>query len=81
MSENERIAELEEQLADAKEQLFLSQTDLREAQVLQVELMNFIQNIYESCDQIDEENQDLMELLKNLKKNIQVFARVNRIRL
>ncbi len=80
ISDSDRITELEEQLANANEELFLAQSDLKQAQVLQVELMNFIQNIYESCDQL-EEDQDLSELLKNLKENIRVFAKVNRIRL
>lgn len=68
-------------LADAKEALFLSNMDLKKATTENIALKNFIQNLYESCENVDSEEIDLQAVISNLKENIRVFARAHFIKL
>jgi hypothetical protein len=77
----EKIGELKEKLAQANEDLFLAKSDLDSAKIENIALKNFIQNVYESCDGLDDIDIELEDLLQNLKKNIRVFARDNGIKL
>ena len=72
---------LREQIEQLKEDLFLAQSDLETSSTQNIVLKNFIQNIYESCDGIEDDSLELNTLLKNLKENIRVFAKANNIRL
>lgn len=77
----EKLQELTEKLAQAKEDLFLAKSDLDSAKIENIALKNFIQNVYESCDGLDDIGIELEDLLQNLKENIRVFARDNGIKL
>ncbi len=81
MTDQELLSELAERLEQAKEQAFLDQYDLKKAMTENIALKTFVQNIYESCDQIDESDLSLEELIKNLKENIRVFAKDHKIKL
>lgn len=81
MDQKEELVEVKAQLADAREALFLSDTDLKKAVTENIALKNFIQNLYESCENVDSEEIDIETILSNLKENIRVFARVHFIRL
>ena len=72
---------LREELADIKEALFLCQQDEQKLRTENIALKNFVQNVYESCEGLEESSLALEEVLSNLKKNIQVFAKVHQIRL
>lgn len=78
---DEEIQILQEKLEQLKEDLFLSQTDLEVARTENIALRNFVQNIYESCEGMDETTLSLSEILDNLKQNIQKFSKEYRIRL
>lgn len=78
MEENEKDNEELEQL---REDLFLAHTDLNSARTENIALKNFIQNIYESCEGLEETDLTLEALLSNLKENIRVFSKEHRIRL
>jgi len=72
---------LEEQLEQLKEDLFLSQSDLDLARTENIALKNFIQNVYESCEGLEDTQLTLSEVLENLKENIRIFSKDHRIRL
>ena len=72
---------LKEELEQLKEDLFLDQNDLEFTRTENVELKSFIQNLYDSCQELEETELSLQEVLKNLKENIRLFSRENRIRL
>jgi len=72
---------LREELEQQKEDLFLSQSDLDYLRTENTALKNFIQNIYESCEGLEETDLSLADLIKNLKENIRVFSKDNNIRL
>jgi len=76
-----RISELENQLADLKESLFLSQQDEERYRIENIALKNFIQNLYESCEGLEDTELTLEDILSNLKQNIRTFAKDNNIRL
>ena len=80
-SPEDKISELQEQLADLKESLFLSQQDEDRWRVENIALKNFIQTLYESCEGLEDTELTLEEVLRNLKENIRVFARDHNIRL
>jgi hypothetical protein len=80
-SPEDKISELQEQLADFKESLFLSQQDEDRWRVENIALKNFIQTLYESCEGLEDTELTLEEVLQNLKENIRVFARDHNIRL
>ncbi len=77
----DKIRELESQLADLKESLFLSQQDEERWRIENIALKNFVQNIYESCEGMEDTELTLEEVLQNLKENIRKFARDHNIRL
>jgi len=77
----DKISELETQLADLKETLFLSQLDQDKYRVENIALKNFIQNLYESTEGLEETELTLEDVLSNLKENIRKFARDHNIRL
>jgi len=72
---------LEEQIEQLKEDLFLSQSDLNVARTENIALKNFIQNLYESCEGLENTQLTLKEVLENLKENIRIFSKDHRIRL
>ena len=72
---------LKEELEQLNEDLFLSQNDLEFTRTENVALKSFIQNLYDSCQELEETELSLQEVLKNLKENIRLFSRENRIRL
>lgn len=71
----------DEQIAQLQEELFLSKQDEERWRTENIALRNFIQNLYESCEGLGDTELTLPEVLENLKRNIQVFARDHRIRL
>lgn len=77
----ERIRELENQLADLKESLFLSQQDEERWRIENIALKNFVQNLFESCEGMQDTELTLDEVLRNLKENIRKFARDHNITL
>ncbi len=81
MDTQKELDEVKAKLADAQEALFLSDIDLKKATTENVALKNFIQNLYESCENVNAEEIDLEAVLSNLKENIRVFARAHFIRL
>jgi len=74
-------SQLKEQLAQQQEELFLCRQDGERYRNESIALKNFIQDLYESCEGLEDTELTLEEVLKNLKKNIQVFAKDHRIRL
>lgn len=81
MTDQELLKELAERLDQAKEQNFLDQTDLKKVTAENIALRNFLQTIYESCDQIEDSELTLKDLISNLKENIRVFACDHQMRL
>lgn len=82
---DDRLTELESRLEDLKEELFLCKQDEEKHRVENIALKNFIQNLYESCESIEErddtEKLALNVVLDNLKTNIRRFAKDHNIRL
>jgi len=78
---DEEIAKLKEALEQAQEDLFLSQSDLEFARNENIALKSFVKDLYESCENMQEVDLPLSDLLKNLKANIRKFAKDNNIRL
>ena len=75
---------LKEQLAKAEEDLFLCRQDEERHRTESIAFKNFIQTLYESCERIDateDTELTLKEVIKNLKENIEVFARDHHFRL
>lgn len=72
---------LHEEIAQLKEDLFLAQTDLENARTENIALKNFVQNIYESCEGLDDADLSLKDVITNLKENIRIFSRDHRISL
>ena len=72
---------LKEELEQLKEDLFLAQSDLEIARTENIALKNFIQNLYESCEGLGDTDAELQDVLKNLKENIRIFSKDQRIRL
>ena len=81
MDEETRLSKLQEENEQFKEDLFLAQTDLENARTENIALKNFIQNIYESCEGLEETELSLPDVLNNLKENIRIFSKDHRIRL
>lgn len=81
MTDQQLLNELSERLEQAKEQAFLDQYDLKKALTENIAMKTFVQNIYESCDQIDQSALSLEDLIKNLKENIRIFAKDHKIKL
>jgi len=80
--EEEKFEELSERLEQMKEDLFLAKTDLENARVENISLKGFIQNLYDSCEELEEEtNLELDAVLKNLKENIRQFCKQQNIKL
>jgi hypothetical protein len=75
------IAQLKSLLADRNEALFLSKQDMERMRIENIALKNFIQNLYESCEVIEESELELIQVIQNLKRNIQIFAKDNNINL
>ena len=78
---DKKMKEPEELLQEAREHLFLCQSDLRQSVTENIALRNFIQNLYESCDALENTELEMNQVLHNLKENIRVFARDHQIRL
>ena len=70
-----KIDELDEKLAQANEDLFLAKSDLEFSKSENIALKNFVQNLYESCEGLEDMEIDLAHVIKNLKENIRVFAK------
>ncbi|MEM6642335.1 MAG: hypothetical protein AAF616_05105 [Bacteroidota bacterium] len=79
--EPQNHADLEEEIEQLREDLFLAQTDLKNARLENVSLKNFIQTLYESCEGLEETDLTLAELLSNLKENIRRFSKDNGVRI
>lgn len=79
--EDEKLAQLQEALDQAKEDLFIAQTDLAHARTENIALKNFIQNLYESCEGLENVELSLQDVLKNLMQNIRTFGQDHNIRL
>lgn len=80
MDLEKRLSQLEEVLADLKEEVFLCHLELDKIRTESIAMKNFIQNLYESCHSIDAESElTVEEVLKNLMENIRVFARDHNI--
>ena len=78
------FSELKERVNQLQEELFLCRQDGERYRTESIALKNFIQTLYENCESIESDKDSeltLEELLKNLKENIQVFARDHYIRL
>ena len=78
---DEDVEKLEEQIEQLKEDLFFAHTDLQTARTENIALKNFVQNIYESCEGMEDIELSLSDVLKNLKENIRVFSKDHQIRL
>lgn len=81
MEPEKEIEELKAELADRKEDLFISQQDLERSRTENIALKNFIQTLYESCDGLEGTDLTLDEVLLNLKQNIRTFAKDHNIKL
>lgn len=75
------LTKLQEENEQLKEDLFLANTDLENARTQNIALKNFIQNVYESCESLEDTDLLLEDVLRNLKENIRVFSKDNQIRL
>ncbi|MEQ9299399.1 MAG: hypothetical protein RIF33_12580 [Cyclobacteriaceae bacterium] len=80
-ADKEKIQQLEDQLANHKEDLFLAKIDLEKCRTENIALRGFIQNVYESCEGLEGAELTLEEVLHNLRKNIRIFSRDHQIRL
>lgn len=78
---SEALDPQDERIAQLQEELCLSRQDEERWRTENIALRNFIQNLYESCEGLEDTELTLPEVLENLKRNIQVFARDHRIRL
>lgn len=78
---DQELEELQRRLDDAEEKAFLALNDLDHARTENIALKNFIQNLYESCEGIEDMDISLKDVIKNLRENIRVFSRHNNIRL
>lgn len=79
--EDDKRLQLEALLADYKEELFLTKIDLEKCRTENIALKVFIQNLYESCEGVEDRELSLIDVVNNLKQNIQVFAKAHQIRL
>ncbi len=69
------------ELEDLKEALFLAQADLEKSRTVNIALRGFIQNLYESCEAMEDTELQVSQVIENLRKNIRVFAKDHLIRL
>ena len=81
MEDEERLEKLELQLDDVQEQLFNLQSDMKYMSTENTALKYFLSNLYHSCRELEESEIEAEDLIRNLKTNIEVFARDHRIRL
>ncbi len=79
--EEDKRLQLETLLADHKEELFLTKIDLEKCRTENIALKVFIQNLYESCEGVEDRELSLVDVVNNLKQNIQVFSKAHQIRL
>lgn len=79
--DDREIENLRSELEDLKEALFLAQTDLEKSRTINIALRGFIQNLYESCEAMENTGLEVSRVIENLKKNIRVFAKDHLIRL
>lgn len=79
--EEDKRLQLETLLADHKEELFLTKIDLEKCRTENIALKVFIQNLYESCEGVEDSELSLVDVVNNLKQNIRVFAKAHQIRL
>lgn len=77
----ENTAALKEEIEQLKEDLFLAYSDLDKARTENVALKNFILDLYESCEALEESEMALGTVLENLKKNIRMFSKDHNIRI
>ena len=76
--EEDELEELQRKLDQAEEEAFLAKSDLEYARTENIALKNFIQNLYESCDGLEDTELTLKEVLENLKENIRTFAKAHK---
>lgn len=81
MDNSDRIEKLELLLDDVQEQLFNLQSDMKYMSTENTALKDFLGNLYYSCKELEETEIQAEDLIKNLKQNIEVFARDHKIRL
>jgi chromosome segregation ATPase len=81
VDKEKELEEMKARLADAREALFINETDLKKATIENIALKNFIQTLYESCENVNSEEIELEAVIANLKDNIRVFSRAYFIRI
>ncbi|MFY0654590.1 MAG: hypothetical protein JXQ96_21320 [Cyclobacteriaceae bacterium] len=81
MDEKSNIEELQLRIDQLSEELFLSNSDLNYARTENVALKGFIQNLFESCEALEDSELELQTVLNNLKDNIREFSTSHNIRL
>ncbi|MEM9325992.1 MAG: hypothetical protein AAGA85_10060 [Bacteroidota bacterium] len=82
MDDAARIEQLERELDEAKEQLYNTQSDLKYILTDNIAIKDFIQDLYESCQELQKEQElEGQQIVRNLMKNIEVFAKDHRLRL
>ena len=79
MDESDRIEKLELLLDDVQEQLFNLQSDMKYMSTENTALKDFLGNLYYSCRELEETEIQAEDLIKNLKQNIEVFAKDHKI--
>ncbi|MEM8894959.1 MAG: hypothetical protein AAGC88_10310 [Bacteroidota bacterium] len=79
--EKGQIELLQAELENLREELFLAQTDIEKYRNENIALKGFIQNIYESCEAVNDLDVGLEDVLSNLRINIQKLAKAHSIRL
>ncbi|MDW3196069.1 MAG: hypothetical protein R8G66_27100 [Cytophagales bacterium] len=81
MDESDRIDKLELLLDDVQGQLFNLQSDMKYMSTENTALKDFLGNLYYSCKELEETEIQAEDLIKNLRQNIEVFAKDHKIRL
>ena len=81
MDDSDRIEKLELLLDDVQEQLFNIQSDMKYMSTENTALKDFLGNLYYSCKELEDAEIQAEDLIRNLKQNIEVFAKDHNIRL
>jgi len=82
MDDSDRIERLEKELDEVKEQLYNTQSDLKYILTDNIAIKDFIQDLYENCRELkDGTDLSVEDIISNLMRNIEVFARDHRMRL
>ncbi len=82
MDDSERIEKLELELDEVKEQLYNTQSDLKYILNDNIAVKDFIIDLYENCRELKGQGDlDGTEMINNLMRNIEVFAKDHRLTL